>query len=88
LEFVLQIQPFLTVTLTNCAAEGKFSYTGIASCVFVAPTVAAVTKLCTAKESKTLLGSLRFGTEPATMEGTVGAVLYGANAGKPFSANL
>jgi hypothetical protein len=88
IKFVPSTQPFSIVKLTECAGEGNFNVQGLASCKVIAPTTAAVEKLCLFKESTTLLGSLRFGTEPATLEGEAGFTLSGTNVGKPWSSNL
>jgi hypothetical protein len=88
IKFTPVTQPFAKIILKECAAEGNFNVSGLASCKVAAPTVSAVTKLCAFKESKTLLGSLRFGTNDATLEGVVGFTLSGVNTGKPWSANL
>jgi hypothetical protein len=88
IKFTPSTQPFTVIKLTECAGEGNFNVQGLASCKVKSPTVSAVEKLCTFQESTTLLGSLRFGTEPATLEGTAGFSLSGTNAGKPWSANL
>jgi hypothetical protein len=88
IKFTPTTQPFTVIKLAECAGEGSFNVQGLASCKVLAPTLSASTKLCTFQESTTLLGSLRFGTEPATLEGTAGFSLSGVNVGKSWSANL
>jgi hypothetical protein len=88
LKFTPTTQPFTTVKITECAGEGNFNIQGLMSCKIAAPTVSAVEKLCAFNENRTLLGSLRFGTEPITLSGTAGFRLSGTNTGKPWSSNL
>jgi hypothetical protein len=88
IKFVPTAQPFSKISLMACSGEGTFEVHGLASCRVLLPTTSAITKLCTFQESKTLLGTLRFGTEPATLEGTAGFTLSGPNTGQPWSANL
>jgi hypothetical protein len=81
-------QPFTAISLMECAGEGKYNVSGTSTCKVVEPTVEAVEKACVFSEAKNLLGSLKIGASEATLSGTLGFTLSGANVGKTWSANL
>jgi hypothetical protein len=58
---------FTTITITGCAAEGKYKVTGQARCEVQEPTVEAENKVCLFSAATAGATGLKFGTEPATL---------------------
>jgi hypothetical protein len=66
---------FSTITLTGCAAEGKYKMTGQTRCEIREPNIEAENKLCLFSSATAGKVGLKFGTEPATLTAEPEALL-------------